>query len=162
VADSGGVYLVPAFGGLGSPWWDPDAQCILTGLTLGTEPGHIARAALESIAFQVEDVLGAMTQGGAPLPDLLADGGASGNPDLMQAQADLSGRRVHASAAPHLSPLGAAQFGGITCGLWTREEPALGSHDRAVYIPRLDGPARRALRAEWSAAVSRARIRPAA
>jgi glycerol kinase len=159
VPTNGGVSLVPAFNGLGAPWWDPDAQGLITGLTLGTEPAHIARAALESIAHQVEDVLAAMSRATGALPDLLADGGASENADLMQLQADISGRLVHASAAPHLSPLGVAHFGGLAGGLWTRDELRRSPRNRTSYIPQLPDDARRALRSQWIAAVSRARIR---
>jgi glycerol kinase len=159
VSANGGVYLVPAFNGLGAPWWDPDAQGLITGLTLGTEPGHIARAALESIAYQVEDILAAMSPATGPLPDLLADGGASQNQVLMQIQADISGRRVHASAVADLSPLGAAYYGGITCGLWTREDLHRWPREHTSYTPRLAEDARRALRGQWNAAVSRARMR---
>jgi glycerol kinase len=158
VPDNGGVYLVPAFNGLGAPWWDPDAQGLITGLTLGTGIGHLARAALESIAYQVEDVLDAMIQATGPLTDLLADGGASENRDLMQMQADIGGRLVHASALTHLSPLGAAHFGGIACGLWTRDELRRQPRMHSSYTPLIAETARRDLRSRWAAAVSRARV----
>ena len=159
VPASGGVYLVPAFNGLGAPWWDADAQALITGLTFGTEPAHIARAALESIAYQVEDVLAAMSQATGPLTDLLADGGASENQDLMQVQADISGRRVHSSAVTHLSPLGAAHYGGITGGLWTRDDLQHWPRSYTSHTPRLAEDARRVLRCQWNAAVSQARMR---
>ncbi len=162
MAANGGVYLIPAFNGLGAPWWDPDAKGLITGLTLGTEPGHIARAALESIAYQVEDVLAAMSQAIGPLGDLLADGGASENQDLMQIQADISGRRVHASAVAHLSALGAAHYGGINYGLWTRDDLRNRPHDHTSYTPRLAEDARHVLHGQWNAAVSRARVRAGA
>jgi len=157
-----GVYLIPAFNGLGAPWWDPDAKGLITGLTLGTEPGHIARAALESIAYQVEDVLAAMSQATGPLGDLLADGGASQSQDLMQIQADISGRRVHASAVAHLSALGAAHYGGISCGLWTSDDLHDWPRVHTSYTPRLAEDARRVLHGQWNAAVSRARLRAGA
>jgi len=162
MAANGGVYLIPAFNGLGAPWWDPDVKGLITGLTLGTEPGHIARAALESIAYQVEDVLAAMSQAISPLGDLLADGGASENQDLMQIQADISGRRVHASAVAHLSALGAAHYGGINYGLWTRDDLRNRPHDHTSYTPRLAEDARHVLHGQWNAAVSRARVRAGA
>jgi glycerol kinase len=158
VPGNGGVYLVPAFNGLAAPWWDPDAEGLITGLTLGTEPGHIARAALESIAYQVEDVLEAMSRATGPLPDLLADGGASENSHLMQLQADISGRRVRASTVAHLSPLGAAHLGGLTCGLWTQDDLRQVTREHVSYHPLLDDEARRAGRGRWTAAVSRARM----
>ena len=159
VPTNGGVYLVPAFNGLGAPWWDPDAQGLITGLTLGTELGHLARAALEAIAFQVEDVLAAMSLATGLLPDLLADGGASDNRDLMQVQADISGRCVRASAVANLSPLGTAHYGGITCGLWTQDDLQHWPRNHTSYTPSLTEDARRVLRGQWHAAVTRARMR---
>lgn len=159
VPDSAGVTLIPGFNGLGAPWWDPDAQGLITGLTLGTEPVHIARAALESIAHQVEDVLAAMAPATGALPDLLADGGASENEDLMQVQADLSGRWVHASAVAHLSPLGAAHYGGIASGMWTANDLLSRPRPATTFTPRLTEEARRRLRTSWTAALARARMR---
>jgi glycerol kinase len=159
VPNSAGVTLIPGFNGLGAPWWDPHAQGLITGLTLGTEPAHIARAALESIAHQIEDVLAAMAPATGPLPDLLADGGASGNADLMQLQADVSGRRVHPSAVSHLSPLGAAHYGGMGCGMWTRDDLLRRPRPGTTYRPRLTEEARGGLRRSWTAALARARMR---
>src|SRR4051812_4250081 len=159
VANSAGVTLIPAFNGLGAPWWDPEAQGLITGLTLGTEPAHIARAALESIAHQIADVLVAMAPATGPLPDLLADGGASANADLMQLQADVSGRQVHASSVSHLSPLGAAHLGGISCGLWTADQVLGQARAETPYRPQLTPEARSGLRASWKAALARARMR---
>jgi len=98
---SGGVYLVPAFAGLGAPHWDPDARGLVCGLTQGTSAAHIARATIESIAYQVRDVFDAMREASpVALPELLADGGASANDMLMQFQADLLGCPVVAAARP--------------------------------------------------------------
>jgi glycerol kinase len=157
VPDNGGVHLVPAFNGLGAPWWDPDAQGLITGLTLGTELGHLARAALESIAHQVEDVLDAMVSATGTLPDLLADGGASENPDLMQLQADLGDRHVCASSVAHLSPLGAAYYGGLACGQWTERDLAQRAETGRSYAPAMTDDQRRAARDRWTAALARAR-----
>jgi glycerol kinase len=157
---NGGVYLVPAFNGLGAPWWDPDAEGLLTGLTLGTELGHLARAALESITHQVEDVLEDMSTAATPLSVVLADGGATENQDLMQMQADMSGRTVQSSSVAHLSPLGAAHLGGLAAGLWTREELSQWPRPGTSYRPRLDPATRRTFRAGWASAMSRARWRP--
>ena len=159
---SGGVYLVPAFNGLGAPWWDPDAEAVVTGLTLGSELAHLARAALESIAHQVEDVLDAMSTAAGPLTDVLADGGAAENQDLMQLQADISDRTVRSSSVTHLSPVGAAHLGGLAAGLWTREELSRWPRQRTSYRPRLDPTNRRNVRAGWASAMARARLRPEA
>jgi len=156
---SAGVTLVPAFNGLGAPWWDPDAVGLITGLTLGSQPAHIARASLESVAHQVEDVLAAMAPATGRLDDLLADGGASSNADLMQLQADVSGRQVHASTLPHLSPLGAAHLGGMNCGLWTRDDVLGLARTRTTFVPRVTDEARLGVRRSWKTALVRARTR---
>ena len=96
---SNGVHLVPAFGGLGAPWWDDSAVGLLSGLSFGTGLPQIARAALESIAFQVEDVVAALERASGPVNTLLADGGPTSNRALMQLQADTSGRRVACALA---------------------------------------------------------------
>jgi glycerol kinase len=159
---NGGIYLVPAFNGLGAPWWDPDAEAVITGLSLGSDLAHLARAALESIAHQVEDVLDAMSTAAGPLPEVLADGGATENQDLMQLQADISDRTVRSSSVTHLSPLGAAHLGGLAAGLWTREELSRWPRQRTSYRPRLDPTNRRTARAGWASAMARARLRPEA
>jgi glycerol kinase len=156
---NGGVYLVPAFNGLGAPWWDPDAEALITGVTLGTELGHLARAALESITHQVEDVLEAMSGAAGPFSEVLADGGATENQDLMQLQADISDRTVLSSSVTHLSPLGAAHLGGLAAGLWTLDELARWPRQRTAYSPRLDAAGRRTSRSGWAAAMGRARLR---
>ncbi|GLY85194.1 FGGY-family carbohydrate kinase [Actinoallomurus iriomotensis] len=152
-ASSDGVHLVPAFGGLSAPWWDSDAQAVLAGMTLGTRLPQIARAALESIAFQVEDVVAAAGHHEV----LLADGGAAANPALMQIQADVSGREVHQSLVADLSALGAAHLAGLGAALWSRAE--LEDLDRTVRVfsPRNDTAERRRMLGAWHQAVSRAR-----
>ncbi|GAA4622667.1 FGGY-family carbohydrate kinase [Actinoallomurus vinaceus] len=152
-ASSDGVHLVPAFGGLAAPWWDSNAQATLVGMTLATRLPQIARAALESIAFQVEDVVAAA----GPHEVLLADGGAAANPTLMQIQADISGRKVHQSLVSDLSAIGAAHLAGLTCGLWTQSE--LEEFDRPVRVfsPRTGAAERRRTRTAWHQAVARAR-----
>src|SRR5262249_11790707 len=108
VDDNGGVYLVPAFAGLGAPHWDDRARGLLCGLTRGAGPAHVARAALESIAYQVRDVFEVMTRAiGAASPTLLADGGASRNDQLMQFQADVLGCPVIRDRSTDLSAAGA-------------------------------------------------------
>jgi glycerol kinase len=119
VPDSGGVYFVPAFVGLGTPYWNADARGTICGLTRGTQRGHIARAALESIAFQTRDVLEAMQQdSGVALAALKVDGGASANDLLMQFQADLLGVPVRRPVVQETTALGAAYLAGLAVGFW--------------------------------------------
>ena len=106
--------------------------------------------------------MAALSQAIGPLGDLLADGGASENQDLMQIQADISGRQVHASAIAHLSALGAAHYGGINYGVWTRDDLRNRPHDHTSYTPRLAEDARHVLHGQWNAAMSRARVRAGA
>ena len=119
VADNGGVYLVPAFAGLGAPHWDPFARGAIVGITRGTTAGHLARAALESIAFQVSDLLDAMSaDSGIALTELRVDGGAATNNTLMQFQADLLGVPVVRPAITETTALGAAYLAGLAVGFW--------------------------------------------
>jgi glycerol kinase len=119
VSDNGGVYVVPAFTGLGAPHWDPLARGAIVGITRGTKPGHIARAALESIAYQVADLLDAMQDdSGIPLDVLRVDGGAARNDALLQFQADLLGIPVVRSAGAESTSLGAAFLAGLAVGFW--------------------------------------------
>ena len=119
VADNGGVYLVPAFAGLGAPHWDPYARGTIVGITRGTTAGHIARAALESIAYQVSDLLDAMAaDAGIPLTELRVDGGAATNNTLMQFQADLLGVPVVRPVVTETTALGAAYLAGLAVGFW--------------------------------------------
>ena len=119
VADNGGVYLVPAFAGLGAPHWDSYARGTIVGITRGTTAGHIARAALESIAYQVSDLLDAMAgDAGIPLTELRVDGGAATNNTLMQFQADLLGVPVVRPMVTETTALGAAYLAGLAVGFW--------------------------------------------
>ncbi len=119
VSDSDGVVFVPALVGLGAPYWDPHARGTILGLTRGTQAGHIARAALESMAFQTRDVLEAMQHdAGCPLTELRVDGGASVNGPLMQFQADLLGVDVVRSTVSETTALGAAYLAGLAVGYW--------------------------------------------
>ena len=145
VPDCGGVYLVPAFAGLGAPHWDQYARGTITGLTRGTTAGHIARAALEGIAFQVADVLEVMKEdSGIPVRELRVDGGASANNLLMQFQADILQVPVVRPKVVETTALGAAYLAGLAVGFWkdrdgspqslaagpdlrTRQEPGRGS-----------------------------------
>jgi glycerol kinase len=120
VPDSGGVYFVPAFVGLGAPHWDPYARGAIVGLTRGTEAGHIARAALESMAFQSRDLLEAMQRdAGIHLEALKVDGGASVNNDLMQFQANVLGVKVERPVVSETTALGAAYLAGLAVGYWS-------------------------------------------
>jgi glycerol kinase len=157
VSDSGGVHVVPAFAGRGAPHWDPHARGVITGLTRGATRAHIARAALESIAFQVADVLRAMEKdAGRRLEELRVDGGASVNNLLMQVQADLIGAPVVRPRMSETTALGAAHLAGLAVGIWKRTE--LGAHwqiDRR-FTPRLRPAARTRAFAGWKDALGRA------
>jgi glycerol kinase len=114
VTDNGGVYLLPAFSGMGAPHWKMDARAAIVGLTFGANRNHIARAALESVAFQIKDVIQAMRQdSGTPLSELKVDGGMTGNRFLMQLMADLLGVSVAASGLEEVSALGAAYMAAL-------------------------------------------------
>lgn len=159
VADSGGVVLVPAFTGLGAPHWDPHAGGLLIGLERGTGRGHIARAALESIALQVADVLDAMNNDTpAPLRELRVDGGAAANDTLMQVQADLLGVPVRRPACVETTAMGAAYLAGLAVGFWAdTEEIARSEEEGTVFHPRAEREATVRMRARWNEAVTRSR-----
>ena len=155
VPDSAGISLVPAFTGLGAPWWDRRAVGLVAGLTAATERGHLARAALESVAHQIADVVEAL--GAGDLTVLHADGGATASRLLMQTQADLLGRDVVVSANAEVSALGAALMGFTRLG-WDLPAPEGGAGRR--YRPALDEPARAAARSRWGRALARSRFAP--
>ncbi|MBN1387902.1 MAG: glycerol kinase GlpK [Bacteroidales bacterium] len=140
VEDNGGVYFVPALSGLGAPWWDPHARGTITGITRGTTKGHFARAALESIAFQVRDVLIAMeTDFGRGFSEIRVDGGASANNLLLQFQSDILGAEVIRPAVMETTALGAAYLAGLAIGFWDSisELKKHWSPDR-VFSPAMD------------------------
>ncbi|MEP6610342.1 MAG: FGGY-family carbohydrate kinase, partial [Mucilaginibacter sp.] len=123
VTDTGGVYFVPAFAGLGAPYWDPDARGTLVGITRGTTAAHIARAAIEAIAYQTVDVLKAMeADAGLPIKELRVDGGATANNLLMQFQADLLDCKVIRPHIVETTALGAAYLAGLAVGYWNNVE----------------------------------------
>jgi glycerol kinase len=159
-ASSDGVHLVPGFTGLGAPWWDANAVGLLTGLTLGTGVAEVARAALESIAFQVEDVVLAIERVAGQMDEILADGGPTDNAVLMQLQADTSGRRVKRALARNLSALGAAHLAGIGAGMWSWAELESLQRPWETYQPREPAPSRQRRLASWHRAVSRSCFRP--
>jgi len=159
VADNGGVYLVPAFAGLGAPHWDPYARGTIVGITRGTTSGHIARAALESIAYQVADLLDAMAaDSGIALTELRVDGGAATNNMLMQFQADLLGVPVVRPAVTETTALGAAYLAGLATGYWPSVDAITGQWkvDRR-FEPAMPRAAAAALRERWSAALGRSK-----
>ena len=152
VPDSNGVAFVPALVGLGAPHWRDDARGTITGLSLGTRPAHLARAALEAIAFQVADVLQAMEEDvGAPMAQLRADGGASRNAMLMQFQADVMDRPVVVSEAPEVSALGAAAMAWQALG---ETMPPVSAATR--FAPQMADTDRQSHRARWRAAIGQA------
>jgi glycerol kinase len=159
VMDCGDVFVVPAFTGLGAPYWDPDARGTIIGLTRGTTKAHIARAALESIAFQSAEVLEAMQKdSGENLAELRVDGGAAANDLLMQFQADLLGVPVVRPRVLETTALGAAYLAGLTVDLWkSREELAQHWQAQRRFEPQMDPAKRQALMGRWREAVSRAR-----
>lgn len=157
--DNGGVSFVPAFAGLGAPHWDPDARGLIIGLTRGTTAGHLARAALESIALQVADVITAMTaDSGQPLKELRVDGGGAGNDTLLQFQADMLGVPVLRPAITETTALGAAYLAGLAAGFWSdltgiNEQWTLA----ARFEPRMTAAERSARLDGWQEAVRRSR-----
>jgi glycerol kinase len=157
VPDNGGVYFVPAFVGLGAPHWDSYARGTLFGLTRGSNSGHIARAALESIAYQVADLVDAIqTDTNTPLPELRVDGGASANDCLMQFQSDILGVPVVRPAMTETTALGAAFLAGLGTDFWNESQLAssLKKNERR-FEPNLPRPQAEALRARWTEAISR-------
>jgi glycerol kinase len=158
VPDTGGVYFVPAFVGLGAPHWDMYARGTILGLTRGTTRAHLVRAALEAIAYQTREVLGAaLADARLTLEELRVDGGATANDLLMQFQADVLSTPVVRPVVKETTALGAAYLAGLAVGYWTtREEIA---RNRAVdrrFLPQMDPTRREELFAGWRRAVARA------
>jgi glycerol kinase len=162
VDDTDGVYLVPAFVGLGAPHWAPDARGTLTGITRGTGPTHVARATLESIAYQIRDVFDAMqAEAGTDLQVLMADGGASRNDLLMQFQADILDCPILRSTSSDVSARGAAYLAGLAAGVWASEaEVAALPRPQDRFEPQMPPEIRRARYAGWKDAVARTLYRP--
>ncbi|MGH9674014.1 MAG: glycerol kinase GlpK, partial [Bryobacteraceae bacterium] len=157
--DTGGVYLVPAFVGLGAPHWDPDARGMLCGLTRATTRAHVARAALESIAYQTRELVEAMeADSGETLSELRVDGGAAANNFLMQFQADILGRRIVRPADIETTALGAAYLAGLAAGVWTREDVERFWGVERTFEPAMDAARREELFAGWRRAVARCRM----
>jgi glycerol kinase len=159
VPDNGGVYLVPAFVGLGAPHWDSGARGLLTGITAATGRGHIVRAALESIAYQTRELVEAMeADSGERLRELRVDGGAAVNNFLMQFQADILGRPIVRPVDIETTALGAAYLAGLAIGFWKSVEE-IESFWRAErrFEPQMEPGMRERLFGEWKSAVARCR-----
>ncbi|TDG00988.1 glycerol kinase GlpK [Paenibacillus piri] len=154
--DNEGVYMVPAFVGLGAPYWDPYARAAITGMNRGTGKAHIIRAALESIAYQVRDAVKLMErESGVRLKELRTDGGASDNGLLMQFQADLLEREVMKSEISELSALGSVYMGGLGVGFWSSIDEIAASHKLyRMYTPAMAAAQRDRLCEGWERAVA--------
>lgn len=159
VKDSAGLYVVPAFVGLGAPYWDPYARGAVFGITRGANKNHLVRATLDSMAYQCSDLLGAMSQDlGRKLPELRVDGGACANNYLMQFQADILGCRVMRPACIETTSLGAAYLAGLATGYWkNKEDVKANCRIEREFEPVMDQETRAELLAGWKKAVSRVR-----
>jgi glycerol kinase len=160
VPDTGGVYFVPAFTGLGAPHWDPDVRGAMFGITRGTRQEQVVRAALESIAYQTRDLVDAMeADAGRSLKSVRVDGGASVNGFLMQFQADVLGMPLVRPRSSETTALGAAFAAGLPAGVWkSRGEIARIWQPDTIFEPQMDTPARSALMEGWKSAVAAARM----
>ena len=161
VPDSGGVYMVPAFVGLGAPYWDSSARGAIFGLTRGTTRAHIARAAVDSIAYQSRDVIEAMRKdSGLSLETIRVDGGATRNGALLQFQADILGARVLRPVVAETTALGAAYLAGLATSVWADQDEIqkMWALDR-TFTPAMDAAKRESLYAGWTDAVARTRSR---
>lgn len=156
VPDTGGVYLVPAFAGLGAPYWDPYARGALMGITRGTNKRHLVRATLESMAYQTKDLIDLMIKDtGKNLVNLKVDGGASANNFLMQFQADILGKAVLRPQCIETTSLGAAYLAGLASGYWhSREEILAGWQIDRTFGPDMENNKRKELLKGWEKAVS--------
>ena len=159
VQDNGGIYLVPAFTGLGAPHWDMNARATMVGMTRGTNKGHIARAALEAISYQCQEVLKIMQQDSDyEISELKVDGGATGNELLMQMQADISNLRVNRSRVQETTVLGAAFVAGIGAGFWkSKSDISSIRHTKRVYTPSMTDEERTEKLSFWAKAVERSK-----
>jgi glycerol kinase len=159
VSDTNGVYFVPAFVGLGAPYWDPHARGTIVGLTRGVSRAHLVRAALEAIAYQTREVLEAMQRdAGIRVPEMRVDGGAAANTLLLQFQADILGIPVVRAKSVETTARGAAYLAGLATGMWSSlTDIATQWQGEARYMPRMSAERRGALYAGWRRAVERAK-----
>ncbi|MBE6750649.1 MAG: glycerol kinase GlpK [Ruminococcaceae bacterium] len=157
VADNGGVYIVPAFAGLGAPYWDMYARGTISGLTRGSNKYHIIRAALESIAYQTNDLICALkSDTNFEIHSLKADGGAANNNFLMQFQADISNTEIIKPESSEATALGAAFLAGLAVGFWKDKSELLNiKQNKKCFAPQMDASTREKLLAGWSAAVNK-------
>lgn len=155
VPDSNGVYVVPAFVGMGTPYWNPYARGTVVGITRGCQKEHFVRATLESIAYQSVDVLQAMEEdAGITMSELKVDGGASANDFLMQFQADITGQTVHRPSCIETTALGAAYLAGLAVGYWKSREEILANWQLGrKFVPVMESEERRKLLKGWKRAV---------
>ena len=153
--DTAGVHVVPAFTGLGAPYWDSQARGAILGLTRGATRQHVVRAALESLAYQVANLVGAMeADAGAPVSRLNVDGGASANGFLMQFQSDILGCALRRPKNVETTALGAAYLAGLSSGFWNGvSDLAALRADDDVFAPQMDEARRAALMEGWRGAV---------
>jgi glycerol kinase len=159
IQSNDGLYFVPAFVGLGAPYWDMYARGAIFGITRGTTPAHIARAALESIAYQTRDVLECMEEdSGTELKELRVDGGAAANEFLVQFQADILGVPVVIQATTETTALGAAYLAGLAVGFWKDQQQIAANYRvKRKFIPRMSSKQRESLYRKWKMAVERAK-----
>jgi glycerol kinase len=157
VEDTGGVYLVPAFTGLGAPYWDMYARGMIIGITRGTKREHIIRAAQESIAYQSADLFAAMEKdSGAKITELSVDGGASRDSFLMQFQANILNRKIVKPVNHESTALGAAYLAGLTSGVWSGESALLEKRKtERIYLPDMTDEKRAELLKGWHKAINR-------
>jgi glycerol kinase len=159
VSDNGGVYIVPAFVGLGAPYWDMYARGTIIGITRGTNKGHIVRATLEAIAYQVRDVVDVMSkEAGIKIPSLRVDGGGTANALLMQFQSDILGIPIELTAIPDTTALGAGYLAGLAVGVWQDMDEIARKHFTSrIFEPMMSVDRREQLYHDWQRAVERSR-----
>ena len=157
VQNNGGVYIVPAFAGLGAPYWDMYAKGTITGLTRGSNKNHIIRAALESIAYQTNDLINAMkSDSNMAITSVKADGGAAANNFLMQFQADISASSITRPSCPEATALGAAFLAGIAVGFWKDEKEISSIKVKSLeFYPSISNKERTLLLNGWKNAVDK-------
>jgi len=161
IDDTGGVYMVPAFAGLGSPFWDMDARGLICGITRGTNKSHLIRAALESIAFQVKDLIDGIQQNlSTPLKELKVDGGATNNSFLMQFQADILGFNINKPVNIETTATGAGYLAGLATGFWESSESLVSARKvDNVFRPNMNKEKRKNIWSGWKNAVNRTLIK---
>jgi glycerol kinase len=159
VPDNGGIYVVPAFVGLGAPYWDMYARGIIIGITRGTNKGHIVRATLEAIAYQVRDVVDVMSsEANITVSHLRVDGGGTANSLLMQFQSDILGIPIELTSIPDTTALGAGYLAGLAVGIWQNTgEIAKRRYTSRTFEPRMPAEKREKLYNDWKRAVERSR-----